>query len=82
MLDAMKPTVQKRYRTYFSTKGEQKTCFERTQLVTDMLHTLPLTVTYDYPAWAVLRKPLVALGTVLFVLMSLVFALKPRSKRI
>lgn len=65
-----------RYRTYFSTKGELKTCFSiKKPLTTDMLDAQPLRVSYEYPAWAFLRKPMVALMTAAIAVASIAMAL-------
>jgi hypothetical protein len=53
------------YRTYFSTKGEQKICLSGKNVAQELLDTEPLEILYDYPWWGVFRKPAVMLASLL-----------------
>ena len=68
------------YRTYFTTKGEQKICLRAHSLTQEVLDTAPLTVTFDYPWYGVYRKPIVAFCSLLFIVLTGKLILKGKNK--
>jgi len=69
-LDSEAHTITK---TYLDTTGRYTVILEKADLVEEHLHNIM--ITYDYPAWALLQKPLAASGAFFIVfLLSMVIS--------
>jgi len=55
-----------RYRTFFSTKGEQRLKFHFENMVKEEIGT-GIDIVFTYPWWAVSRKPLIALSVIVIM---------------
>lgn len=69
--------TRRRYRTYFTTKGETEVQLEMTRVTRDDLESM-LSILFDYPWWGVGRKPLAAALLVVLMTMAAVFISRVR----
>ena len=60
------------YRTYFSTTREKEISFEFTNMTREELEK-PIAVLFNFPFWGTLRKPLVALSTLVFLVIGALY---------
>lgn len=70
-MKAVKVT-RRTYRTYFSTSGEKEITFSMAGVTRDSLEK-PVVIFFNYPFWGIMRKPLVAFSSLVFIILGILY---------
>lgn len=64
--------LQRTFRTYFSTIGEKEISFEFKQMTREELEK-GIAILFNYPFWAVFRKPMVIFSSLVFLILAVLY---------